>query len=399
MTGPFVPPAGMPPGGAPGQGGQQQSHPTVQYGLPGGPPAQIIPPNQRMPRAGEGGYGQGYPVEQIPQAPQMNQGYQGNPTLPPSLPQPASTQPGGQYGAAPSAAPYGQPGQYPQGYAQGAPQQGQGFQQGQGPRRIEPADDMILDGPNVPTELRGRTFGQVKQIYGALASEWMGSRARQPGQQNGQPNGQQQQAPAQRQQPQGRPVYTQGEGYGDQQQPPANEVQEYWRNPAEFTRRAIREEAGAIMAPAVQHAAQTQIAQARQVAMQGIPDFAELEGEMMQTLATADAQALSNPAIWQGAADLARGRLMARGQYRGVRQQPQQRFMGGPGASVPAQVVPLQPPQPHQFFTEAPTPPSQQDWGQGQMQFTQEDAFYASKFGMNQADYMAWKGAQTQRRV
>jgi hypothetical protein len=373
-----------------------QTHPTVNYGLPGGPPAVIIPPGQRMPRAGEQ-YGAGYPVEQIPPAPQP-QPFQPHPTLPGGIPQPGAQPPAGQYAAAPYGSPPGQPGQYPQGYPQGAPQPQPGYwypPQGQPPqaqpqqgRRVAMLDDdMILDGPNVPVELRGRPFGQVKQIYGALASEWMGSRGRNG---QGQPNGQPQ-PPAQRQ-PQGRPVYNQGEGYGDQQQPPqdGNEVQEFWRNPAQFMRRAVREE----MAPVTQQTVQTQIAQARQVAMQGIPDFAELEGEMMQALASADAGALANPAIWQGAADLARGRMMARGQYRGNRNAPP-RPMQGPGASVPAPTVPL---QNHQFFTEPPTPPSTQDWQQGQMQFTQEDAYYAQKFGMTPQDWMAWKGAQTMRR-
>ncbi len=116
---------------------------------------------------------QGAPAPQPGGAPQMSWGPQGVPTQPP---QPVQGQP--QFETPHPTVQYGQnlPTQTP-------PQQAPVGSQPQGGRtQVDP--NAVLDGPAVPTELRGRTFAQAMRIYGALANDWLQR-------QNGQPNPQQ----------------------------------------------------------------------------------------------------------------------------------------------------------------------------------------------------------------
>lgn len=373
---PNMAPAGN-PANAPGQGAgysvpvnvpgptqQGEVHPTVgNLGMPGAP-MQSLPPQ--------------------PQQPQ----YQ---TLPQNIPAAPNTQQPQQYAGPGTAFPqYGQPApqapapQYPQnpGYTQqGQPIQQQPLQQPQ-QQTVQLHDNVILDGPAVPEELRGRTMGQFKQIYTALATDWL---QRNPG---GQP-----QAP-QAPQPQAQPAQGQ------------DATTDFWTDPAGYIQRTVQQ----AVSPMTQQAVGAQIAQARQIAMQGVPDFAQLEGEVMGLLSVIPEEARTTPQAWVNAIDLARGRMIRSGQYgRQQVQQPAQQanqyptvqqpnvptqygappaVHGGPGSAVPASMVPL-----YGFYTEAPTPPAPQQAGMP----SQQDQFYAQKFGMDVSTYMAWKAAQATR--
>lgn len=213
--------------------------------------------------------------------------------------------------------------------------------------------DMILDGPGIPPELRGRKMSDVIRVYNALADDFV-TRKRQN---NGQPP--QQQSPTQ-QPPQ-------------QQRPPQ---QSLWQSDDPDAR--IAEIVRSVVSEAVQPFQQQTLAQNTQTAMerarQVIPDFVELEADILETVKGSSQEALANIDYWINAADLARGRrFRAQSQQQPPVSQPQ--FSGQhPLSSVPAPTQYPQPQQPqpqpsfpqpqpqrpatHSFFTEAPTAPS-----------------------------------------
>lgn len=360
MTGPFRPPTGG-PAGFPGQGGQPiQPHPTVgNFGLPVQQPQMVQP--QQQASADQGGW-------RMPPAPVAPQ------TFDPAQ-QSAQIQQPQQF-------------QQPQQVQHPTAQFGQPVQPQPQPQRGEIPDNVILDGANVPPELRGRSWGQIKQIYGALANDFVLRQG----------------TPAPRQEPQGRPavqpqrapVYEQGRG-GQ----PVNGS--FWEDPEGTIDRAIERR----MAPVVQRTTAMAIQEARAVARLNIPDFDYLEGDIMQIVQGADGQALTDPQLWQSTAELARGRMMGRGQYdsRMATQprspQPSNGFARGPGVSVPAPVSPI---PVGQFFTEAPTPPNFAHDGYGTgvdvqsrvAGLTNDQRAYASKMNMTLEDYVAWSGGVQQ---
>jgi hypothetical protein len=144
------------------------------------------------------------------------------------------------------------------------------------------------------------------------------------------------------------------------------------------------------------------ISEAKQVASMGIPDFQYLEAEVLQIMAGADPTAMTDPRLWQSSADLARGRMMSRGEYdprvaqnRTQQPQPNPAQVRGPGGYVPAPVA-----QMGQFFTEAPTPPMQNQfggYGSGvNNSISQQEHEYATKMHMTDEQYVAWRGGVQQ---
>lgn len=395
--------------------------PGVSYSVGGRPPTGGGQPTG-FPFGGNGGGWGGAP--QGWGGPPPGQGQQafdasGRPIQPtgphPTVPYGEQPPQGGSWGAPPGWSPgYGQQpgwGQPPQGGGQ-QPQGGQP----QGGRAFQLQDDMLLDGPNVPPELRGRTFGQVKAIYTALANDWL-TRQRsatppqgggQPGAGGGQPG---MGAPPQGQQPPGAPRWD-------------------WSNPADAFRSVVREELGTMLQPLMAQSNATGVAQARSVAQQQIPDFGYLEGTIMQHVANLPPESLADPRVWINAARLARGELMETGQYRfgagaggGGGQQPTGQptgWQGGPGAppgfGAPRQGLSSfvngqgnaigQPPagfgygttgimsvpanQPYQFFSEGPTPPAFSELGGGGL--SPAEAFVAREMGMAADQYLVWRG-------
>lgn len=144
-------------------GGNQ--HPTVPFGQgeqdPGNPYRQqpVASPQNGFP------FSQQQQPQAAPQPLQQNQ-YQQQPT--PVAPQ--QQHPTAPFGQQQQAAPQQQP----------APQTG---------RTMQITDDTVLDGPNIPAELRGRSFGQFRSIYGALANNWLQNQNQQqaPRQQTAEP--------------------------------------------------------------------------------------------------------------------------------------------------------------------------------------------------------------------
>lgn len=386
MSGPFRPPTGG-PAGIPGQGGQLP-HPTVgNLGLPnGGSPQQGQPAYQQP-----ADQGQGWQMPPAPQQPQQTfqQPVPSNQQQPPQQPVQGYGQPAPQNQQHPTAN-FGQP---------QAPQPVQQQQQQQ--QRTDIPDNVILDGANVPPELRGRSWGQVKQIYGALASDFLMRQNGNGGQQ------QQQQQPRQSFQQQQAPVYEQGRPNGGQ--PTRQNGGTFWEDPEGTIGRIVDSR----LAPVTQRTTAMAIQEAMTVARTSIADFDYLEPEIMTIVQGADAAGLTDPRIWQSAAELARGRVMGRGQYdprvaqqrRGQPNQPggDPNFQRGPGAFVPAPVSPL---PVGQFFTEAPTPPqypNQQngsyaggDIAQRVQALTNEQREYAHKMQMSLEDYVAWQGGVQQ---
>ena len=336
--------------------GQQTLQPQGAYGhqysidhLP--PPAprpgqqQAQPPQQFQQQTGQ----QLAPQQFVPQ------GYAPQPQQPP-------------YAPPPQQAPYGP-----------APQQ-QPNQPAQ--QRIELNDNLILDGPGVPAELRGRSWGEARRVYSALAANWLQGNA--PSQTPAQQSLAQQQQPSQ--------LPRQQFGQAPQQQPMQQPTQQgqagqFWQNPdqriADVVRQQIQETVLPALQPMVQQTRAQAVMQARNVAATGMADFSQLETDVVATLANATPEDLANPQVWINAADLVRGRRVAAGQYQPPRpqvpgQQPQQ---FGPGTAQPT----------FQFFTEGPTAPGNYGQPQASAQPTQTDYDNAKRWGMNIGDWMAWK--------
>lgn len=337
MSHPFVP-AGS---GAPAP------HPTVPFGQPGGPGTVVLPPNAPVPSASVASQltAPPAPVGFSPQAPAA-------PAAPAAPPAPSTFPQGTQppYAVAPQAQPAAQP-------------------QGQ----VTIPDNFVLDGPTVPQELRGRTWAQVKAVYGALASEFISGRpsavpAPRPNQPTApapQPQAQSAAAPA------GQP----------------DRVRSFWEDPMAAIDQAIERR----LAPVTQRTSAMAVQDAMNLAKSHIQDYAQLEAEMIPVLRAAPPELQQDPSFWTSTADLVRGRLMAAGryQYQGAPaarppQAPQpQSAPPGPGAFVPT------------FFTEAPTPPAPNGFNGGapnQYELSSEQKMYASKMGMSEQEYRDWSG-------
>lgn len=376
-----------------GPAGPQQTplHPTVSYGQPGGQQATVLPP-------------QGYAPQGYQPAPVQHQGY-GAPTqyspqnIPPAPVQQQAPQ-GGVYQPQPPQ-PQAPQGYAPQGYGQPQqPQPPQGFQ-------IDP--NTILDGPGVPPELRGRRWGQIASTYQTLAQDFINR-------QNFQRSAGALASPAGGQQ---QPRQGGGEPQGQQT---GQQTQQQGRQQPQDWRQEIRQIVGEVISPVMQRTQAQAMTDAAEQARRSIPDFNDLEADIVQTLQGAPPESLANPAVWQSAADLARGRRARMGyqQQPGVPspngqhvQQvpqvvqtqygpvaipanraptPQVQYPGGyapMGAypqSVPAQQAPI--PQ-YQFFSEGPTPPTMHSVSN---LLTPQERDYARKMGMSDQDYMAWRG-------
>lgn len=319
-------------------------HPTVPWGQPG-----QVGFDGRMPAPGS-----------APAAPAIPTG--GAPAfVPPAAPAaPALPHPTAPFGQAPVAPAAAAPAAQPSG--------------------VDP-NQVIQSGPGVPPELVGRTVGQAYQIYSALATEWI-RRTPQGGGTQAPPPAPGQPAPAQPQ-----PV-----------RPAAPVAGDFWRDPEGNIKRIVAETVATQMAPVTQATQEQEVIRARDIAVAGIPDAQVLWPEIVKALQGVDPSGLTDPHIWERAADMARGSMMRAGTYRSPapaapaappapNNQPfiaaggRPSFPGGqPGAAVLPQVA---------FFSEGPSTPG----GGGQTTgLTAEEANVASKFGMSPQDYMAWKG-------
>lgn len=370
-TGVFAAPPGA--SGVPQQQpGQQVYGPPAQggYGLDHLPP----PPGAASQQWGQPQQPAPYPGSYVPQP--------GVPGAQVAQPLQTQQQPQ-QWGQPQQQGGWGQPGPAPvQGYA---PQQ-QGYapnpqqQTAQGARRAELDDNVILDGPAVPPELRGRTWADARRLYSALSNDWL-QRNRAP------------QTPAQQSlQAQGlAPQSAQGAApqWGQQPQQAAQGTQSpaFWQNPDQRIAEVVSQTIEQRLGPVIQQSQSQGILQARNIAATGIRDFDYLEPEIMQIVAGSDPATLQNPQVWIAAARMARGQRMEQGQYNPQAVQARQQQ---PPRAVPA----YDPPPVHSFFSESPSAPSiAGGYGQasGARQPTQDDYHYAQKWQMPIGDFMAWK--------
>jgi hypothetical protein len=331
--------------------------------------------------------GQSYGIEGVPPAPQPQQQMQ----LPAGYGFPQ-----GQYGQpqVPTQVPMLQYPQVPQQQVQAFAQPQQPQVQGQPQQSAQVGLQTRLDGPGVPAALRGRTIGDALTLYSALEADWM--------RRNPQTRPQQPQVQGQTPQPQPQ--------YGQQPQQPVAQpqAQPSWTQPFE---QLIEQKLQQHLGPMIQRTQQTAVTEAYGIAKQGVSDFGALEGEVMQMLSGADPETLANPATWVGAADIVRGRLVREGRYQAPQQQGAQQlqipgqqpqglqgsqFVTGmqhyPQGMLPA--VPAQPQVPgYGFFTEAPTTPPVNPYGNGVVpgQATPQDYEAAAKFRMPIHEFLQWK--------
>lgn len=261
------------------------------------------------------------------------------------------------------------------------------------PGRLALHDNMILDGEGVPPELRGRTWGQAKQVYAALADRYLATTA--PATRPAQGTAPVSPAPA------ARPSAPAAPASGDET--------DFWSDPRATIRKEVAETVGQAISqylqPVIQQSQASAVQQALGVAKQGISDWDQLEPIAIELMSAVPEQQRADPTSWINAARMARGIAMERGTYQtrppqgggnGNGAVPGTRVYappgGGPGAAVPAYAAP---PSPHSFFTEAPTPPMTQ---QTEETLTDEERFSARQFGMSEADYIAWRRTLTRER-
>lgn len=288
------------------------------------------------------------------------------------------------------------------------------YPQAQPPRQSFTGEE-VLDGANIPVELRGRKLSDAMKIYAALAEDFL-TRRRGPQVQNGQTQQQQNQPGfAQAQQPQGQPRTPQGQFTGANFQVPQNQNVQGGDPESDRIAGIVRQVVGEAVAPFQQQQNATQISSTLSRVRQGIPDFQQLEPEIMEAVKGASDESLVREDFWTSAADMIRGRRMRQAQMgqTGSNQiqaqvQPQvQNFVGGyPQAQMPApQYMPgmnpniPQPqaprPQTNVFFSEAPTAPSPfQNTHGGATTLTQAEMRIADQAGMPHDVFAAWKSVQ-----
>lgn len=331
----------------------------------------------------------------------------------------AGSPPLGQIPLSPTGQPMapGVPQAMPQGQQPWPPQpqqQPQYQQQYQQQPQVQLGGGEILDGPGVPPELRGRRVADVMRIYSRLADDFISRRRQQP-----QPGQQPEQQPQQQPGVGPQQMYQQPNYQQQQQQPQGQQFSEEDQRIAGIVRHVVNE----AVQPFQQQQSEVGRRSAYQQAREQIPDFQQLEPDIMDAVRGASDEALANPEFWLSAADLARGRRLRTvggvpvGQQPQVQPQiplsqiPQDRFQQPPGSlqAVPAsgqypqpvapsaQVGPFgqgqsyytQSPVPrpatHQFFTEAPTGPSLQQ--PGGMSLTPQQIEVARLAGISPEQY------------
>jgi hypothetical protein len=267
----------------------------------------------------------------------------------------------------------------------------QGYpQQQQQPQRA-PAQAIQFDqqgrlfGPGLPQELQGKTMQEALGIYGAMRQYTVQQQAQ----------GRQQQ-PQQQPQPQAQP-----------QIPAQRPASNFFADPEAAVERAIQRIVTPMLQPVLEQTAEAQIQQARTTVAQMHPEFAQLEGEVIQRLQGLPAQTLANPAAWRMALQQVVGERIMSGQPIQTGGQPQQRQQGQPQlpAGYPGQQqapqqqqtnLPWQPASAPAFFTESPSAVMMQGAQGGPVdgiQLSPQQREAARRFGMSDQQYIQGMGA------
>lgn len=301
-------------------------------------------------------------------------------------------QPGVLYTQQPGFAPapaYPQPGFAPPQYQQ-PPQQPQYGQPPQLPQQFQGADlNARLGGPGIPPELQGRTVAEGLRYYGIMREEF--ARMRQQPQQplQGQPG----QQPQQPQQP--------APQFSAQPRVPQQGVPGQPDPMRQYITDGLREVLPEMLAPLTAPITQRQVQETYGAVRSRYPDWAQFEGDIMQSLQGANAAQLSNPDVLEAAYFYAKGRGMSRpAQPQG---QPGYQPAGYPsylpGPQAPAGYAP---PMPQQYsatapaFVEGPTPPPPQSFSQNGQANDPRDELFARRFNVPVEVFRSWKTGQGQ---
>jgi hypothetical protein len=330
--------------------------------------------------------GQGFPVSQLPPVQQTTQQQpMGQPQLTQQqLQQQQQAQQQGQQWN-----PFNGPQQQPQ-QQQAQPQQQAQLQPMQ-PGQVVMTEQTVLDGPSIPTELRGRTWGEALSIYNGMRNMVLNRQLPQIPQPQPQPQ-QQPQAP-QQPAPQQQPA---------QQQQGQPQNTDFFRDPIGALRRVQQEtqqqtvqQVLQTIQPVLQQSYQQGIQQIRaSIANEvGLQRYSQVEPRVLALLSGMGTQELLNPDVWRVAVRTAVGELVMNQQsgpqFQGRQQQAIQQG-ATPSGQFPIQQQSGNPlPNLGSFFSEAP-----QSGGSvpGGMQLSDNEKQAAALMNMSEADYAAWKG-------
>lgn len=242
----------------------------------------------------------------------------------------------------------------------------------------------VLDGPGIPPELKGRTFGEMIGLYGSMRNAILSTAGNSPAPAPAAPAP----APAAPAAPVAPPVTATSA--------------EYWRDPVGKTREAlmpeIRTAIQEALAPMMAHQVTNQVDNV--VAQMGT-EFADFEAwrpAVQENLKGASAEMLANPELWRTAYWVAKGRAGAMGQPAPAAPAPAAPRPyappappAAPGTPYPAQpVVGAGQPQPNMgagYFSEAPSAPN----SAAGLAPSNEDAHWAGKLNMPVELYVQWK--------
>lgn len=243
--------------------------------------------------------------------------------------------------------------------------------------------DTRLSGQGVPSELQGRSLGEVMHMYDRMRNIVL-DRAASP---SGVPT-----APMQR--PQAQP---QQQSQPQPQGQPQQQTGWDWKNPQASIAAVVQQELAGLqqsLQPVLQQTSQMAVKAARDsIAAEVGPSFAHYEPLVLAQLQGADPQLLQNPQMWRLALQSVVGELALKGQAPQI-QRPMQPApaQGAQPWTQPAQAVPFAGVQPmpnlNSFWTEQPThgAPSTAP------QLTPTQKWAADAMGMSVSDYLAWSG-------
>lgn len=229
------------------------------------------------------------------------------------------------------------------------------------PAVAQPAGAPVLNDPNLPPELQGKTMGEMLDYYNKLRTYYMNTSGVA--------------APAQ-----STPVAAPAPAAAPA---PVAEpsAADFWADPVG----AIKKVVSATMAPVTQTAVQQQVITAREQ-VRNNPGYAELEGKVLEKLQGIPAEQLTNPALWQQAYFLAYGEASVNGW------RPQAQASAAPAQPVPTPTAPAptmstapRPFAPTQFFTE----PARPNAGPSAA-LSPEQRAMALKLNMSEDEYRTW---------
>lgn len=216
----------------------------------------------------------------------------------------------------------------------------------------------VFQGENIPPELRGATPEQVVEYYGKLREFYF------------------QHASAQSAPPVPAPVSAPSIPTPPPAPPaPEPSAADFWSQPIDTIRQVIRAE----MQPVTQATMRDAVVQARNTVAAADPNYAQMEGEVLQQLQGVSTEALADPRTWELAYNIVLGQRVRRGQMPAA-------------APAPAPSAPAPAPSrfaPTTFFTE----PAKSGGSTGSALPTHDaqKQEVARKMGLTMEQYSTWE--------